>query len=119
LVRIPVIVITSSERSDREQVEPRQALESARSHGELLQQPRQAQVGGVVAAAAGAFDECAGEVRLADAGGSADQQVVPVLHKGAVPQAEDLLAIEAARMFEVDVPKRGGIAQLRRVQAAW
>jgi len=75
---------------DREQVEPRQAIEDPRvgsitaADGELLEQPWQAYVGGLVPAAAGALDEGAGEVGLADAGRPGDQQVVTALDVSAV-----------------------------------
>src|SRR5271169_7008233 len=84
---------------DGEEFEASQAGEDpgvrsvAAGHGEVLEQPRQAHVGGTVAAAAGAFHECAREIRLANARGSSDQEVVAALDPAAVSQAQDLLAI--------------------------
>ena len=96
-----------------------QAVEDARvgavaaADGELLEQARHADVGGLVAAAAGALDEGAGQIGLADAGRAGDHQVVAVLDEAAVAEAEHLLAVEAARVLEVDVLEGG------RDSAAW
>ncbi len=84
-----------------------------------MQQPRHADVAGGEAAPAGALHEGAGQEALADARRPGDQQVVPVLDPAAASEAEHLLAIQAARVLEVDVfERRRLVARLGRAQPA-
>ena len=52
------------------------------------------------------------------AGRSGDEQVVLALDPAAVSEAEHLLAVEGARVLEVDVLDGGGIAHLGRAESA-
>ena len=107
---------------DRKEVEAGEAVEDAgvgavaAPDGELLQQAWQADVARLVAETAGTLDEGAGEVGLADTGLAGDHQVVAILDEAAVGEAEYLLAVEMARVLEVDVLDRGRVAQLRRAE---
>ena len=108
---------------DREQVELGQAGEQpgvgavAAADGQLVQQARHADVARGEAAATRAFDEGAGDEALADAARSRDDHVVALSDPRAGAEREDLLAIEPARVGEVDGLERRRVAQLGRAEA--
>ena len=79
-----------------------------------MQQARHADVARGEAAAARPFDEGAREEALADAGWADQDQVVALGDPRAGAEREDLLAVEPARVGEVDGLERCGVAQLGR-----
>ena len=108
---------------DGEQVELGEAGEHAgvgavaAADGELVQQARHADVAGGEAAAAGPFDEGASEETLSDPGRTDQQEVVALGDPGAGAEGEDLLAVEAARVGEVDGLERRRVAELGGVES--
>ena len=63
------------------------------------------------------FDESASEKTLPDAAGPGDDQVVALGDPGAGAEGEDLLAVEATRVGEVDGLERGREAELGGVES--
>ena len=108
---------------DRQQVEFGQSGQQAgvgsiaTTDGYLVQQSRHAHVAGCEAAPAGALHKRAGQVGLPAARRSGDQQVMLILDPVAASEAEYLLAIQTARVLEVNVLKRCRlVARLGRAQ---
>ena len=77
-----------------------------------MQQSWHADVACGEAAATGPFDERATEEALADPGGTDQDQVVAFGDPGAGAEGQDLLAVEPARVGEVDGLEGGRMAQL-------
>ena len=89
----------------------------ASGDGEFLEEPGDAEVEDAVAVAAGLVAERAGEVALAGAGGSGDDDVVALAYPVACGQGQHEGLVESARVAVVDVLDGGGLAEPGALEA--
>lgn len=84
--------------------------------GKLLQQAWQSLIEGRVAEPAGLVGQGAGEVALADAGGTGDEDIVSLGEVAAAGQGQHEVAIEPAGGFPVKILNAGALAQVGAAQ---
>jgi hypothetical protein len=84
---------------------------------QFLEEPRQTQVAGGVALAAGLVGERAGDPGLAHAGGAEDEEVERLAYPVAGGELGDERLVEAARGAQIEVLKAGALLEAGLAQA--